>query len=204
MKNRFIVVEGLDGSGKSTQIKMLKEYLESKGEKVYMTAEPSEGRIGKTLREMLSEDIPTDMYFQAGMFLADRIDHCTNPENGIKKMLEEGYTVISDRYYYSTFAYQGTKSDMDYIMKINIDCPAILRPDVCIFLDLNPEICKGRIDTNRGKTEMYEKNIEVMKSIRKNFLDVLNSLNDRENIKIINAEGSIEDIQKAIREAVEE
>ncbi len=204
MKNRFIVVEGLDGSGKSTQIKMLKEYLESKGEKVYMTAEPSEGRIGKTLREMLSEDIPTDMYFQAGMFLADRIDHCTNPENGIKKMLEEGYTVISDRYYYSTFAYQGTKSDMDYIMKINLDCPAILRPDVCIFLDLNPEICKGRIDTNRGKTEMYEKNIEVMKSIRKNFLDVLNSLNDRENIKIINAEGSIEDIQKAIREAVEE
>lgn len=204
MKNRFIVVEGLDGSGKSTQIKMLKEYLKSKGEKVYMTAEPSEGRIGKTLREMLSEDIPTDMYFQAGMFLADRIDHCTNPENGIKKMLEEGYTVISDRYYYSTFAYQGTKSDMDYIMKINLDCPAILRPDVCIFLDLNPEICKGRIDTNRGKTEMYEKNIEVMKSIRKNFLDVLNSLNDRENIKIINAEGSIEDIQKAIREAVEE
>jgi len=204
MKNRFIVVEGLDGSGKSTQIKMLKEYLESKGEKVFMTAEPSEGRIGKTLREMLSEDIPTDMYFQAGMFLADRIDHCTNPENGIKKMLEEGYTVISDRYYYSTFAYQGTKSDMDYIMKINLDCPAILRPDVCIFLDLNPEICKGRIDTNRGKTEMYEKNIEVMKSIRKNFLDVLNSLKDRENIKIINAEGSIEDIQKAIREAVEE
>ena len=117
MKNRFIVVEGLDGSGKSTQIKMLKEYLESKGEKVYMTAEPSEGRIGKTLREMLSEDIPTDMYFQAGMFLADRIDHCTNPENGIKKMREEGYKVISDRYYYSTFAYQGTKSDMDYIMK---------------------------------------------------------------------------------------
>lgn len=204
MKNRFIVVEGLDGSGKSTQIKMLKEYLKSKGEKVYMTAEPSEGRIGKTLREMLSEDIPTDMYFQAGMFLADRIDHCTNPENGIKKMLEEGYAVISDRYYYSTFAYQGTKSDMDYIMKINLDCPAILRPDVCIFLDLNPEICKGRIDTNRGKTEMYEKNIEVMKSIRKNFLDVLTSLKDRENIKIINAEGSIEDIQKAIREAVEE
>ncbi len=204
MKNRFIVVEGLDGSGKSTQIKMLKEYLESKGEKVFMTAEPSEGRIGKTLREMLSEDIPTDMYFQAGMFLADRIDHCTNSENGIKKMLEEGYTVISDRYYYSTFAYQGTKSDMDYIMKINLDCPAILRPDVCIFLDLNPEICKGRIDTNRGKTEMYEKNIEIMKSIRKNFLDVLDSLKDRENIKIINAEGSIEDIQKAIREAVEE
>ena len=204
MKNRFIVVEGLDGSGKSTQIKMLKEYLESMGEKVFMTAEPSEGRVGKTLREMLSEDIPTDMYFQAGMFLADRIDHCTNPVNGIKKMLEEGYTVISDRYYYSTFAYQGTKSDMDYIMKINLDCPAILRPDVCIFLDLNPEICKGRIDTNRGKTEMYEKNIEVMKSIRKNFLDVLNSLKDRENIKIINAEGSIEDIQKAIREAVEE
>ena len=204
MKNRFIVVEGLAGLGKSTQIKMLKEYLESKGEKVLMTAEPSEGRIGKTLREMLSEDIPTDMYFQAGMFLADRIDHCTNPVNGIRKMLEEGYTVISDRYYYSTFAYQGTKSDMDYIMKINLDCPAILRPDVCIFLDLNPEICKGRIDTNRGKTEMYEKNIEVMKSIRKNFLDVLNSLNDRENIKIINAEGSIEDIQKAIREAVEE
>ncbi|MBO5136521.1 MAG: dTMP kinase [Clostridia bacterium] len=204
MKNRFIVVEGLDGSGKSTQIKMLKEYLESMGEKVFMTAEPSEGRVGKTLREMLSEDIPTDMYFQAGMFLADRIDHCTNPVNGIKKMLEEGYTVISDRYYYSTFAYQGTKSDMDYIMKINLDCPAILKPDVCIFLDLNPEICKGRIDTNRGKTEMYEKNIEVMKSIRKNFLDVLTSLKDRENIKIINAEGSIEDIQKAIREAVEE
>lgn len=204
MKNRFIVVEGLDGSGKSTQIKMLKEYLESKGEKVYMTAEPSDGAVGKLLRHMLGEDVPTDMYFQAGMFLADRIDHCTNSVNGIKKMLEEGYTVISDRYYYSTFAYQGTKSDMDYIMKINLECPAILKPDLCIFLDLNPEICKERIDTNRGKAEMYEKNTEVMKNIRRNFLDVLNSLKERENIKIINAEGRIEDIQNAIREAVEE
>ncbi len=198
MKNKFIVVEGLDGSGKSTQIKMLKEALEKRGEKVYITAEPQNYETGAYIRRILSESLDRNMYLQAALFLADRLEHITNKECGIKKYLDEGYTVICDRYYYSSFAYQGTASDIDWVMDINLKCPEILTPDICVFLDVNPDTCKKRIDTSRDGAELYEKDIELMKSIRKNFLDVFERLSDRENIKIIDANRELLEIQEDI------
>lgn len=104
---KFIVFEGLDGCGKTSQIDILARRLKEKGEKVYVTAEPTNYETGLYLRRILSESLEKDIYLLAALFLADRIEHITHPEKGIKKYLDDGYTVICDRYYYSSLAYQG-------------------------------------------------------------------------------------------------
>ena len=197
-KGKFIVIEGLDGSGKSTQIKNLAKNLESRGEKVYITAEPTEFETGAYIRRILSESLNKDMYLQAALFLADRLEHITHPEFGINHYLENGYTVICDRYYYSSFAYQGTATDIDWVMKINLDCKAMITPDLCIFLDVNPDTCKERIDRVREKPELYEKDTELMRKIRKNFLDIFDKLKDTQNIVILDANKELNEIEKEI------
>ena len=197
-KGKFIVIEGLDGCGKSTQIKYLADFLRKKGEKVYVTAEPTDFETGAYIRRILAESQNKNMYLQAALFLADRLEHITHPEFGIKRYLDEGYTVICDRYYYSSFAYQGTASDIDWVMNINLNCTQMLTPDVCIFLDVNPKTCKERIDTVREKPELYEKSTELMHKIRHNFLNVFNRLSDSENIVIIDANRGLDEVKKEI------
>ncbi len=197
-QGKFIVIEGLDGSGKSTQIQRLADYYKKLGEKVYITAEPTEFETGSYLRRILSESQEKNMYLQAALFLADRLEHITHPEFGIKKYLDEGYVVICDRYYYSSFAYQGTATDMDWVMNINLGCKDILTPDLCIFLDVNPDTCKERIDRVREKPELYEKNITLMREIRENFLSVFNRLKKEQNIVLIDANKQLEDVEKEI------
>lgn len=201
-KGKFIVIEGLDGSGKSTQINNLAKNLEARGEKVYITAEPTEFETGAYIRRILSESLSKNMYLQAALFLADRLEHITHPEFGINHYLEEGYTVICDRYYYSSFAYQGTATDIDWVMKINLDCNAMITPDLCIFLDVNPDTCKERIDRVREKPELYEKDTELMRKIRKNFLDIFDRLKGTQNIVILDANKELNEIEKEILEYV--
>ena len=80
----------------------------------------------------------------AALFMADRVAHNVNPVNGISAMLAQGRDVICDRYYYSSLAYQGVVSDPDWVFHINVDCPEIRRPDLCVFLDLDEEACIRR------------------------------------------------------------
>lgn len=196
-QGRFIVLEGLDGCGKSTQIQRLAEHLWNRGEKVYVTAEPTENfETGKYLRRILAESLPTDMYLQGALFLADRLEHITHPEHGILRYLQEGYTVICDRYYYSSFAYQGTASDVDWVMDINLKCQRMLKPDLCIFLDVNPATCKDRIDRVREKPEMYEKSAELMTRVRENFLNIFEKLKDSHHIVVIDANMGLDQVTK--------
>ena len=164
-KGKFIVLEGLDGSGKSTQLKLICKKLEALGKKVYCTAEPTDSPTGKYLRNILSESLEKDMYLQSALFLADRLEHITDSDCGIKKYLDEDYIVISDRYYFSSFAYQGTATDIDWVMDINLNCERMLKPDLCIFFDVNPDTCKDRIDKTRSKPELYEKDIDKIREI---------------------------------------
>ena len=83
---KFIVFEGLDGCGKTSQIDILARRLKEKGEKVYVTAEPTNYETGLYLRRILSESLEKDIYLLAALFLADRIEHITHPEKGIKKV----------------------------------------------------------------------------------------------------------------------
>ena len=135
---KFIVFEGIDGAGKTTQISLLCKALEERGIACKTTAEPTVLPSGKEIRAALAgktEKTPIEM---AEMFAYDRELHNTDPDIGINGMLSEGYTVISDRYYYSSLAYQGATLGYDTVASLNLDNESIRTPDLCVFLDLTP------------------------------------------------------------------
>jgi dTMP kinase len=150
-KGIFIVIEGLDGSGKTTQAKFLAKKLE-KNYKVLLTAEPSLGKIGTFIREdCLYEDkrLPTEA--EALLFAADRIEHMNNE---VKPALFEGKVVICDRYTYSSLAYQGSSGlSMDWIKTINARA---LQPDFSIFIDVAPEKVIARLQRKKSVMETLE------------------------------------------------
>lgn len=201
MKGKFIVFEGIDGAGKSTQIEKLRKKLVSEGRKVFITAEPTASVTGGILRDALSGNYKRSAAELAAMFLSDRVFHNVNESVGINQALEKGFDVISDRYYYSSFAYQGLESDIDWVINMNLNCPEIRRPDLCIFLDLDAQKSKERIDTNRATVEIFEKE-EILNKIRGKFFDVFKRLPD-ENIAIIDASGSVDDVAQKISEVVD-
>ena len=132
-RGRFIVFEGIDGAGKSTQIQLLAERLRGQGRRVYCTAEPTESVSGGMLRDALGGVSKRTTCEMAAMFVLDRIFHNVNPVNGIEKMLADGVDVICDRYYYSSLAYQGSLIDGNWVQDMNLNCPEIRIPDLCIF-----------------------------------------------------------------------
>lgn len=201
-RGRFIVFEGIDGAGKTTQIELLVNHLREQGRTVYRTAEPTESVSGGLLRDALggiSKRTPCEL---AAMFVLDRIFHNVNPVNGIQKMLADGVDVICDRYYYSSLAYQGSQTDAEWVRRMNLDCPEIGRPDVCIFLDLTPKQSMARISQGRVTTEIYETE-EHLTRVRNRFLTVIEDMKDRDDIRVINAAGTIEEIHKDICRVVD-
>ena len=198
MTSKFIVFEGIDGAGKTTQIGLLAEKLRAKGIDPYVTAEPTGMDTGRAIRRVLSGAVPKTPTQVAAMFVQDRIDHNVDPEQGIEAMLAQGKAVICDRYYYSSLAYQGSLTDFDWVMAANCDCPEIRHPDLCIFLDLSPEESMKRITRDRTSTEIYEK-ADSLAKFRARYLDVFQKLSARgERIEIIDASGTVEQNAAAI------
>ena len=154
---KFIVFEGIDGAGKTTQIQLLKKALEEMGTSCYVTAEPTTMPSGKAISEALSGRVQVTTHQMAEMFARDRVNHNIDAEQGINKMLANGMTVISDRYYYSSLAYQGAELGFDPVAKLNLENKDIRTPDLCIFLDLTPEQSLQRINARRDTPhEIYE------------------------------------------------
>ena len=196
-RGKFIVFEGIDGAGKTTQINLLAKYLSEQGRAVYCTAEPTETVSGGLLRDALSGVTRRTICEMAAMFVFDRINHNVNPVNGIQKMLADGFDVICDRYYYSSLAYQGSGTDPEWVSNMNLNCPEIMRPDVCIFLDLTPEQSMARINRGRATQEIYE-NEEKLTQVRNQFYRVFEQLRERDNIQIVDAYRSVEEIHADI------
>lgn len=199
-KNLFIALEGIDGSGKSTQTKILARKLEDAGHKVYITFEPTDGAIGTIIRNILKGEMKADEHIIAALFVADRLDHLLNETNGIVKKLAEGYTVITDRYYFSSYAYHGAHVDMNWVIEANAMSAKIRRPDVNIFIDVAPETSMQRVQ-NRTATELYE-TLENLTKVRANFLDAFSKLGHQENIFITDGNRSLELIADDIWECV--
>lgn len=193
-KGKFIVFEGIDGAGKTTQIQLLAKRLRESGVDVDVSAEPTTNESGKALRRALSGQDKKSYCEMAAMFVLDRIGH--NYE--ILELVDAGKTVISDRYYYSSLAYQGKATDYNWVRTMNIDCPDIRRPDVCIYLDLTPEESLKRISNGRESVEIYE-NLEKLTEVRASFYYTIEDLRkDGEQIFIVDASRSIEEISDEI------
>lgn len=184
-KNLFIALEGIDGSGKSTQLTLLKERLEQAGQKVYATCEPSGRPIGKLIRDILTHKMEADHRTTAALFVADRLDHLLNKEDGIIKMLADGYSVITDRYYLSSYAYQSAHVDLDWVIQANSLSAGLLRPDLNIYIDITPEQSLERIAKGRATTELYE-TLENLKNVRDKYLQVMAKLQNEEQIFVTN------------------
>lgn len=196
-RGRFIVFEGIDGAGKTTQIELLARRLQEEGHRVYRTAEPTESVTGGLLRDALSGVSKRTACEMAALFTIDRVFHNVNPVNGIEKMLADGVDVICDRYYYSSLAYQGSETDAEWVRAMNIDCPEIRRPDICIFLDLTPEQSMERINRNRVTHEIYETE-ERLERVRRQFLAAIDALRATDNISIINAARTPDEVHAEI------
>lgn len=204
-KGRFIVFEGLDGTGKTSKLETARQTAQDLGYTVFLTEEPTGAPAGRLLREVLGGRAKVSDAALSALFLADRIDHCTDSENGIQKHLADGEVVISSRYYYSTFAYQGQACDQKWVMACQLDCPYILRPDLCIFLDAPPEVCVARIMRDRpaDKVEIFE-NTATLAKVRAAFNRAFDLLGDKENIVRIDtdreASAADADVRRVVRE----
>lgn len=198
-RGKFIVFEGIDGSGKSSHAVLLKERLEKDGQTVFLTQEPSEGEAGSLLRRCLTgkADLPEEAI--AGLFMTDRIDHILNPKFGILSHIEKGETVLCDRYYFSSFAYNGMYAPMSWVIEINAVARKLLRPDLTLFLDVDPEHSLSRIAC-RGASERYEK-LELLKKVRENYFAAFAALPD-EKVAVIDNDQALEAAAEEVYRAV--
>lgn len=185
-RGKFIAFEGIDGSGKSTQIKALKKHLESRGMKCYVTREPSDSPMGALAHQCMTGRVITDDETIALLVAADRVDHLHNPVNGLLRKLEEGFVVITDRYYLSSYAYQGAHLPLDWVKEINRRSAETLRPDLHIYIDIDPDKSFARV-SRREDRERYEE-LENLKRVREQYFAVIERLKAEENIAVVKSE----------------
>ena len=176
-KGKFIVFEGIDGSGKSTQIRFLADKLKEAGIPYEITAEPSEGPIGVMIRQILTGECKMDNRVIAALFAADRLDHILNEEDGLLHKIENGTTVLCDRYYFSSYAYNWVDMPMEWVISANSQSSRLLKPTVNIFIDLDPDTALERIARNRQRTELFEKKSRLEK-VRENYFEVFEKMQD--------------------------
>jgi dTMP kinase len=152
MAGRFVVFEGLDGSGTTTQLAALRDWLAGRGIDVALTHEPSGRPIGRALRQAIDGEVVFDPVTLALAFAADRADHLTAEGEGIIALLDAGTWVLSDRYVLSSLAYQsGQGVPLEWLAEINRFARP---PDLTIFIDTPPEECLRRIQA-RGVPGLF-------------------------------------------------
>lgn len=210
MRGLFIVFEGIDGSGTSTQSTLLHEYIKNQGMRCHLTAEPSSGPIGTLIRSGMSGRVmfskggnpfysSADLFDEqmAYLFAADRHDHLYNPVDGVVKMLEEGAIVISSRYFFSSYAYHcSSRSDYDFVKMLNSRFP---NPDLVVYMDNAVDVSIDRI-SSRAVADEYE-NKHKLEKVRENYLRLFDGYNG--DLLRVDASDPVGEINKKIVEKVE-
>ena len=199
LKN-FIVFEGIDGAGTSTQIKKLVERgCSERGEGAFVaTAEPTGGETGRFLRRMLGGEFSVDEKTNAYLFAADRCEHIFG-KGGVQELCQAGKTVVSDRYFFSSMAYQSVSCGEDLPKLLNSPFPL---PEYLFYFVINPEVSLGRVTARGEKKEIYE-TIEKQKKIAAQYEKVISEYEKtagESGMKIIriDAEKDIESISEEI------
>lgn len=197
-KGIFITFEGADGCGKTTQIELIKKYLDENNIENVLTREPGGSDLGLELRKILLHyDKPVSNIAELFLYLADRAQHT---EYTIKPLLDEKKVVLCDRYIDSTVAYQGyaRKGDINKIIKLNDLVTNSLKPDLTIVFDIDSNIAQSRL---KGEKDRLEKEgLEFHKALRQGYLEL--AKNNPERIKVINADDVIENIHKKCIELI--
>jgi dTMP kinase len=208
-KGVFIVLEGVDGAGTTTHTRELGQRLKSRG--VHTTAEPSSGPIGSLLRQTLTGRMvmsapegggpsrPPAWSTMALLFAADRLDHC---ESEVLPQLRSGVTVVSDRYYHSSVAYQSvTGGGVEAIAWIRDLNRYAQRPDLTIVLDVSPELAAERRSRRRGNVEMFDAD-DIQRALCA-FYATLERHFPGERIVHVDAQGSVEEVRERIGREVD-
>lgn len=204
-KSIFIAIEGGDGSGKSTQIKLLLNYLKNKDTLTYLTREPGGCPVSEDIRNIIlkGDANKLDDLSELLLFSAARHEHVRQT---IKPMLDKGYTVISDRFYLSTYVYQSFAGGLDFKTVENITKLAIrgTEPDLTILLDIDPKVGLIRsIDntTTHDEKRIESKPLEYHQKIRQGFLNA--AKNDNTTV-VVNANQGVEKVHQDIITLIEE
>lgn len=196
MLKNFIVFEGIDGSGTTTQIKKLAERFPK--EKVFVSAEPTKNETGLFLRRMLKGEFSVNEKTASFLFAADRCEHLYG-KDGILEQIQNGKIALSDRYLFSSLAYQSVSCGKDFPEHLNSLFPL---PEILFYFEINPEISISRVTERGEKTEIYEK-IEFQKKTASLYDQVINSYRQTEKsqgmkIITIDAEKPIDEISEII------
>lgn len=191
--SRLIVLEGLDGAGTTTQARRLVDHLVARGGKAHLTREPSDGPIGVLIRQMLTggHAIEGQAIAQSTfglLFAADRLDHL---QREVEPQLAAGATVVSDRYYHSSLAYQGTGADRDWITLLNARAR---KPDLTLFLQVRPEVAAARRVAAGRVQELFE-DLRMQEEVAAGYKATLSELAAQgERIETIDGEATPDEV----------
>lgn len=196
-RGKFIVLEGIDGSGKSTQISLLQKKLEECGIPSVAQCEPTQRPMGLLLRKYLSGELQTDELAIAELFAADRTDHITAKNDGLRDILRSGRNVICDRYCFSSYAYNCHNYSVETVMAINRLCTSLLRADLTVFIDIPVDMALERIRNGRTETEIYE-NEAYLRTVRRRYFEAFAKTKETECIAIVDGMNSPGEISRII------
>lgn len=189
VRGKFISVEGLDGCGKSTQVRLLARWLRRMGHEVVVTEEPTDGPIGRIIRMVVAGGFKVPVAAEALLFAADRLHHV---ERVIAPAVSSGKVVISDRYIASSLAYQSARGlPLRWVMKINEMAP---EPDLMILIDVPAEVTARRINRSR-RPDGFERDLELQKKVRQVYLNIAR----RYKMKVIDGNRPVDEVQEDIR-----
>ena len=190
----FITFEGADGCGKTTQVKLFTEYLRKNGYEVVLTREPGSKGLGENIRKILLDyDGEVSPVCESFLFLADRAQ---NVDIIVKKNIEKGKIVISDRHIDSTVAYQGygRKLDLEQIKELNNIATSGLKPDLTFVFDIDIETSMQRVGKTKDRMEASGK--EFFERVQNGYLEI--AKNEPNRVKVINANDTVENINKQV------
>jgi dTMP kinase len=193
MAGKLLSIEGIDGCGKSTHARLLSQWLRSKGYETVVTDEPTEGPIGKILKQALRGKLKLPVAAEALLFAADRMHHISEV---IKPALDAGKIVITERYTYSSLAYQSARGlPMPWVETIN---RGAMKPDLTIIIDVPVELALARMRRSR-RLDRFESDPQLQRRVRANYL----RLARQRGLKVVNGSRPTEDVQAEIRKIVE-
>ncbi|HZX21794.1 MAG TPA: dTMP kinase [Clostridia bacterium] len=196
-KGIFITIEGLDGSGKSTQVSHIKSILEKKGYDVLLTREPGGTKIGEKIRQILLDKDHKEMSAaaEALLYAASRAQHV---EQVIVPALKEGRAVLCDRFVDSSIAYQGKGRELgpEAVTDINKFATHGLGPDITILLDIDPEVGLNRAKATKKADRLEQERLDFHRKVREGYKALAETYPDR--IKVIDASKTVEEISREI------